>query len=241
MSYPPIILFDFDGVIITQKALEYTALYYLRKKFYNWKNTKNIRLIDFARFFEESDSKNRFLAFYRINKVYKPFISSIWRRTLFFIKFRRMYPKYEKYEILKPNLEEILKLFKKNNFLLGIVSNTSKKRLDFFRQKLNLDEYFSVYVSRDDTPFRKPNPYPIIAALKKVKKNFNYSIYKDNIYYIGDLPADIECAKNANIKSIALLSGHGTKEGLEKANPTFLLQNIKNILEIEEFKKYLLD
>ena len=132
-------------------------------------------------------------------------------------------------------------MFKRNNFLLGIVSNTSKKRLDFFRQKLNLDEYFSVYVSRDDTPFRKPNPYPIIAALKKVKKNFNYSIYKDNIYYIGDLPADIECAKNANIKSIALLSGHGTKEGLEKANPTFLLQNIKNILEIEEFKKYLLD
>ncbi|MCK4381492.1 MAG: HAD family hydrolase [Candidatus Lokiarchaeota archaeon] len=241
MSYPPIILFDFDGVVITQKSLEYTALYYLRKKFYNWQNTENMRLIDFARLFEESDSKNRLVAYSRINKVYKHLIPSIWRRNLFFIKFRRMYPKYEKYEILKPNLEEILIQLKKNSILLGIVSNTSKERLDSFRQKLNLDKYFSVYVSRDDSPKRKPSPYPIITALKNIKKDFNYSINKDNVYYIGDLPADIECAKNAKIKSIALLSGHGTREGLKNSNPTFLLQNIKNIIEIEEFKKYLLD
>jgi len=59
MSYPPIVLFDFDGVIITQKALEYTASFFLKKKFYNWQNTENMRLIDCARLFEESDSKNR--------------------------------------------------------------------------------------------------------------------------------------------------------------------------------------
>lgn len=241
MSFPPIVLFDFDGVIITQKSLEYTALYYLRKKFYKWQNTKDIRLIDFARLFEESDSKNRLVALKRINKVYKSLIPSIWRRNLFFIKFRRMYPKYEKYEILKPNLEEVLIQLKQYSFLLGIVSNTNKRRLDSFRQKLNLDKYFSVYISRDDTPFRKPSPYPIITALKKIKKNFNYSINKNNVYYIGDLPADIVCAKNAKIKSIALLSGHGTKEGLENSNPTILLQNIKDILEIEDFKKFLLD
>ena len=241
MSYPPIILFDFDGVIITQKSLEYTALYYLRKKIYKWQNTQGLRLIDIARLFEESDSKNKLVAFYRINKAYKQFIPSILRRNLFFIKFRRMYPKYEKYESLKPNIEEILIKLKKNSFVLGIVSNTSKGRLDSFRQKLTLDNYFSVYVSRDDTPFRKPSPYPIIIALKKIKKNLSYSINKKNIYYIGDLPTDIECAKNAQIKSIALLSGHGTNEGLEESGPTLLLQDIKDILEIEEFKKFLLE
>ncbi|MFX1363354.1 MAG: HAD family hydrolase [Promethearchaeota archaeon] len=241
MSLPPIILFDFDGVIITQKSLEYTALHYLRKKFYKWQNTKNLRLIDLARLFEESDSKNKLVAFYQINKVFQHIIPSIVRRNLFFIKFRRMYPKYEKYEKLKPYLEEVLIKLKKNNFVLGIVSNTSKRRLDFFRQKLNLDNFFSFYVTRDDTPFRKPSPYPIMIALKKIKKNLNYSINKENVFYIGDLPADIECAKNAQIKSIALLSGHGTFEGLKNSGPTLLLHDIKNILEIEEFKKFLLD
>ncbi len=241
MSHPPIILFDFDGVIITQKALEFTALFYLQKKFYKWQNTKNLRLIDLARLFEESDSKNRLVALRRINKAYKNFIPSIWRRNLFFVKFRDTYPKYEKYECLKPNLEEILIQFKKSGIILGIVSNTSKKRLIYFRKKLNLDKYFSIFISRNDTPFRKPNPFPIIAALIKIKKKFNFSISKQNVYYIGDLPADIECARNAEVKSIALLSGHGTKEDLEKSNPTYLIPEIKYLLEIEEFKKFLLN
>ena len=58
MSHQPIILFDFDGIIITQKSLEYTASFFLKKRFYNWKNIENLRLIDFARIFEEADSKN---------------------------------------------------------------------------------------------------------------------------------------------------------------------------------------
>ena len=37
MTHPPILLFDFDGVVITQKALEFTALMYLKKEFYNWR------------------------------------------------------------------------------------------------------------------------------------------------------------------------------------------------------------
>ena len=240
MSHPPIILFDFDGVIITQRALEYTALISFRNKFYRWQNTHNMRLIDCARIFEESDSSNKLKAFRQINRAYKPFIPSIWKRNLFFLRFRRIYPKYEKSENLKPNLEEILIQLKKKGAYLGIVSNTSKKRLDFFRKKLELDRYFSVFVSRDDTPFRKPNPYPIITALKEVKANTNYSINRDNVFYIGDLPADIECAKNADVKSIALLSGHGTREGLEQSKPTFLLKDIKNLIEIEQFKKFLL-
>ncbi|UCC19111.1 MAG: HAD family hydrolase [Promethearchaeota archaeon] len=241
MSHPPILLFDFDGVIITQKSLEYTASKLIKSDFYRWRNIENMRLIDFARLFEESDSKNKLLAFKQINKVYKPIIPNIWKRNLFFIKFRRMYPKFEWLESLKPNLEVVLEKLKKAGFILGIVSNTSKKRLDNFRQKLQLDNYFSVFISRDESPYRKPNPYPIITALIKIKEITNYSIKKNNVYYIGDLPADIQCAKNADINSIALLSGHGTKEDLEKSKPTFLLPNIKYIIEIEQFKKFLLN
>lgn len=242
MSSPPIILFDFDGVIITQKSLEYTASIFRKKKFYQWKNLKNLkRLIDFARLFEESDSENRIEAFLKIIKIYKHYIPSPWRRILFFIKFRRFYPKYEKYETLKPDLEEILKQLKRCGFHLGIVSNTSGKRLNTFRIKLNLDTYFSVFISRDDTHARKPSPYPIFDALIILKKKLKISVKRNNIYYVGDLPHDIECAKNAGVNSIALLSGHGTRKALEKSNPTHLIKDIKNLIEIKDFKKYLLN
>ncbi|MFX0059681.1 MAG: HAD family hydrolase [Candidatus Heimdallarchaeota archaeon] len=239
MSHPPILLFDFDGVIITQKALEFTALRLIKNKFYKWKNIKNMRLIDFARLFEESDSKNRLKALIRVYKVYKKYIPSRWRRILFFLKFRRMYPKYEKYEILKPNLENILFKLRQSNFPLGIVSNTSGKRLNSYRTKLGLDQYFSVFISRDNTPQRKPSPIPLLLALKHIKRDFNIQINKKDVYFVGDLPADVQSANNAGIKSIALLSGHGKKNDLEKTNPTFLIENIEDILEIEPLKKFL--
>jgi len=241
MTHPPILLFDFDGVVITQKALEFTASVYLKKGFYNWRNTESLRLIDIARIFEESDSSNKLKAFFNIYRAYKRYIPNRWKRILFFIKFRRTYPKYEKYETLKPNLEHILKELKKHGVIFGIVSNTSGERLELFRKRLNLDAFFSVYVSRDDTAVRKPHGHPVLFALKQIKPFLKVPIDKNNVYLIGDLPTDIECALNAGVKSIALLSGHGTETGLEMANPSFILREIKDILELAPFKKLLLD
>ena len=240
MSQTPILLFDFDGVIITHKALDYAALIFSRKKFYRWKNLNSLRLIDFARLFEESDSKNRFKAIFQAYKAYAPYIPSRWRRIIFFIKFRRFYPKYEKYETINPNLYKILPRLKSANFLLGIVSNTTKKRLMKFKDKLNLDEFFSVFISRNDTPYRKPNPYPIYFALYNLEKEHHVKVIRDQIYYLGDLPTDIQTAKNANINSIAVLSGHGRKTDLEKTEPTFILKNMSNLLDLGPIQKFLL-
>lgn len=241
MSHQPIILFDFDGIIITQKSLEYTASLFLKKRFYKWKNIESLRLIDLARIFEEADSKNRIKALLKIINIYKSYIPSLWKRLLFFIKFRSTYPKFEEHETLKPNLEEVLIKLKRSNFILGIVSNTRRKRMNRFIEKFSLENFFSVFISRDDTPYRKPDPYPIYAALRVIKEKFKISIEKENVYYIGDLPHDIQCAKNAKVNSIALLSGHGTKESLENSDPSFIIKDLKDLLEIKSFKKFLLD
>lgn len=241
MPHSPILLFDFDGVVITQKALEFSALVYSRKGYFNWRNTESLRLIDYARLFEESDSNNRVKALIQVYKAYKPYISNPLKRILFFIKFRRTYPKYEIYETIKPNLKSILELFNTIDAPLGIVSNTKNSRLSTFRKHLNLDKYFSAYFSRDDSPFRKPHPYPIFKVLEKIKQKYHFPIEKDRVFFIGDLPTDIICAHNAGIKSIALLNGHGTEKALREVNPTYVLRDISDITEIELFKKLLFD
>ncbi|MHA1472611.1 MAG: HAD family hydrolase, partial [Promethearchaeota archaeon] len=185
MAHPPILLFDFDGCVITQKSLEYAALVHLKKKFYNWRNTGSLRLIDIARLFEEADSKNKIKAFINVYRVYKKYIPSSWRRVLFFIRFRRMYPKYEIFETFKPKLREILSDLQKCGVIFGIVSNTGGERLKIFRDRLSLDEYFSVCISRDDTPVRKPHGHPVIIALQQLKKELEFPIDKNNVYLIG--------------------------------------------------------
>jgi phosphoglycolate phosphatase-like HAD superfamily hydrolase len=241
MAGPTVVLFDLDGVVLTQKALEYTALIHLRKKFYNWQNIDNLRLIDFARIFEEADSKNRFKALKKVNLAYKPFIPNRIKRLFFFVRFRCSYKKYEKmYEEINPQLKSILIKLKKKRIISGIVSNTSGKRLTYYKLKFNLEEYISVFISRDNIPVRKPHPYSIIFALKKIKEQFNIPrINKKKVYYIGDLSSDIKCAKAANVNSIALLSGHGTDKQLKKSKADYILKELKDIMEIEPFKKLL--
>ena len=232
--HPPILLFDFDGVIITQKALEYTALYYLKNEWYSWQNIKGLRLIDFARFFEESDAQEGLEAIRMISNAYKPYIPNTFKRFLFFAKFGRRYRIFEKiYEHLTPGLTKSLKQLKEKGIPLAIVSNSGKKRLRYFRKKFHLDDYFSIYTTRDDVLFKKPNPYPILLTLKLIKDKFNFKfIDKSKVYFVGDLPSDIFCAKAANINSIALLSGHGTEDHLKNSNPTYILHNIEELLEL---------
>ena len=241
--HPPIILFDFDGVILTQRALEYTALLQLQKKFYNWQNTEKMRLIDFTLLFEKSDSRSLLRSLLRIYRIYSYFIPRIWKRTIFFISFNRDYKKFEKiYDEIKPGLEKVLSILREKGIPLGIISNTEKRRLRYFKRKFKLDHYFSVIITRDDVPINKPHPYPILKALKNIKQEYKYKeIDKNIVYYIGDLSTDIACAKSAGVNSIALLSGHGRKKGLMNSNPTFILQDIKNLLDLECFKKLLLD
>lgn len=241
MPHPPIVLFDFDGVVITHTSLELAALKQLKNKWYKWQNIEKMRLIDFARILEQSDSENKFKAYKNLFKNYRKIIPNPLKIIIFFIRFRLQYPKLEKiYETLKPNLENVLKILKENNIPTGIVSNTQKKRLAFFTEKFNLSQYFAVIMSRSDAPSRKPNPLPILLALKTIKNTYGFSkIEKSRVYFIGDLPTDIKCAKNAGINSIAILSGHGLKKDLERENPSIILENSQQLLEIEMIKKYL--
>jgi len=232
--HSPILLFDFDGTIITQKALEYTALYYLKKKWYSWQNVEGLRLIDFARFFEESGAQEGIEAIKMISDSYKPYIPNRFKRFLFFAKFARRYRIFEKkYEQLKPDITETLTEFKNRGYPMGIVSNTGKKRLNYFRKKFDLDDFFAVYVTRDDVPLKKPHPYPIILTLKLIKDKYNFkSIDKNKVYFIGDLPLDIYSAKAAKINSIAVLTGHGRKEQLIESNPTYIINTLTELSEL---------
>ncbi|MFX1337341.1 MAG: HAD family hydrolase [Promethearchaeota archaeon] len=243
MAIPIIVLFDLDGVVLTQKALEYTALMHLRKKFYNWQNIENFRLIDFARIFEESDSKNRLKALKKANFSYKSIIPNKIKRLIFFMSFRLTYKKYEKmYEKVNPQLHSILIKFKNFGIISGIVSNTSRKRLIYYKSNFDLDEYISIFISRDNISVRKPHPYPIIFALKEIKEMFKLPIInKKKVYYVGDLSSDIICAKAAKVNSIALLSGHGTEKQLRNSKPDYIIKEIKDMLKIEPFKKLLSD
>ena len=66
----------------------------------------------------------------------------------------------------------------------------------------NIDNLFLDVISSDHEFFkRKPEAYSIDYLVDK------YGLDKNNTYYVGDRRIDIECSKNANVKSIYYYNG----------------------------------
>lgn len=111
---------------------------------------------------------------------------------------------------------ELLKEFKKRDFLIIIITNqsgiqrgyyttkdfeilTDYMKDEFKKRDINIDKvYFCPHLSGCEC--RKPNPGMILAAKDEFGIDFSKS------YLIGDKLSDIEAGKNAGVKNLFLLS-----------------------------------
>ena len=72
----------------------------------------------------------------------------------------------------------------------------------------------------------KPNPEALLNMLDKI------GISKEEAIYIGDSDVDVQTAKNANMKMIAVTWGFRDREFLEKLNPEYIVDDTKELIEV---------
>ena len=71
------------------------------------------------------------------------------------------------------------------------------------------------------------NQLPLI-ALRKVKQKLGIEPNPEKFVIIGDTPRDIECAKYAGMKCVAVTTGRFTKEELETYEPDLIISDLSN-------------
>lgn len=105
-------------------------------------------------------------------------------------------------DLLTPHqgAEEILLLLKQHNVYMAIVSNKSGDNLRKEVNHLNWGQYFEEVVGANDTSYNKPNREPLIKALSG-----HLGDWGKDIWFIGDSPIDMACAKE--IRATALYVG----------------------------------
>ncbi|MBN1156896.1 D-glycero-beta-D-manno-heptose 1,7-bisphosphate 7-phosphatase [Candidatus Woesearchaeota archaeon] len=86
--------------------------------------------------------------------------------------------------------------------------------------------HFCPHHPDDECDCRKPNPKSII----DMTKEFDIDLKKS--FTIGDHPSDIELGKNAGIKAVFVLTGHGKKEQHNlKEKPDYIADNLLKAAE----------
>jgi len=119
----------------------------------------------------------------------------------------------------------VLDYLKNNQVNMAVISN----KLHSLAVK-SVNTYFNSYemkvVGAEGGFPRKPSPDSTFHILQ----HFNCS--SSDALFIGDSIVDIQTAQNANIRSVGVLWGNGTKKDFKKQKSDFILENPKDILHI---------
>ncbi len=135
----------------------------------------------------------------------------------------------QKTELLKNAQEAVL--LAKEFATLGIVTTKTAQYSKLLMEHFDLMQYFEVLIGREDVQNPKPNAEPILKALEKMDT-------KDReIWMIGDTKLDLIAAKNANVNSIAVLSGYDNLETLKKFTNVILNDALEAALYLQNRKK----
>lgn len=113
---------------------------------------------------------------------------------------------------------------------LGIVTTKTGLFSKILMEHFNLYDYFDILIGREDVTNPKPDKEPIEKALKAL------NMEDKDIWMIGDTKLDLLCAKNANVNSIAVLTGYGTKEELQNYT-NFVFEDALKAIEFLKNRK----
>ena len=139
------------------------------------------------------------------------------------------YGRFQQLIELFPGVIELLEKLKADkNYKVGLVTSRLWETTALGLEKYDMEKYFDAIITHDDTDKHKPDPEPVLLALKKLNAKSEEAIM------IGDSMFDIFCARNAGTKT-ALVGWALAVSEEEKAGPhgpDHILNHPQDLFEI---------
>ncbi|MFO8098611.1 MAG: HAD hydrolase-like protein [Salinibacter sp.] len=91
---------------------------------------------------------------------------------------------------------------------------------------VGLEEYFSVGAFGSDHAERSALP-PI--ALRRARRHTGHSFSRERTVVIGDTHRDVDCARAAGVRAVAVCTGGAPREALDESNPDAILPDLTDV------------
>jgi len=198
------VLFDWDGTLLDSYHSDARAfLAMFRELGVRW------NLQDLARHYSPN--------WYRVYHAAR-IPRSLWKEA------DRLWEKaYEKESpCLLPGARLVLRRLERR-FLLGLVTSGNSHRVRRQLREFRLRQVFSACICSEDAPRRKPHPAPLELALRRLRTR------PETCVYVGDTPDDIEMARRAGVRAIAVLGPFPTHDRLRAVRPDVVLDSIAEL------------
>lgn len=199
-----VIIFDFDGVLADSFDLLYRLNALASEAIGKKMSRKQYR--DFF----TGDLVKKFQEFCGGHKNYEKFCD--FKKNIY----------WKHYSGIKlfPHAATLVSELKNNNTILAIISATNPNFIKKILAKFKIEDKFDFILSSGGA-----SKIDIILGIVKKTK-------ADDVYFISDTCNDIEYAKKAGVKTMAVLWGFHSPRMLFQSQPDFVLKNYKDIFKV---------
>jgi len=121
---------------------------------------------------------------------------------------------------------ETLEYLKQKGYKMAISTNKPFNFIEPILDKLEIKEFFKIWIGEDSLPKKKPDAAPILYLADK------YKIELDKCIMIGDSKNDILAAHNSGIDSIGVSYGYNYNEDISNYKPTLVIDHFEDMQEL---------
>lgn len=202
------VIFDFDGTI-ADTIPSYPEMLQILSKLTKELGVREITKADIIRFREQS-----------IHTILQELHIPLFKVPFLVTRVKTALQKNLNASTPIPHMKKTLLNIKKAGYAMSIVTSSNKTDVENFLKRNRLEIFDVLYTGI--TLFGKDR---LINSLMQ-----KYQLKPKEVVYIGDEIRDIEAAKKAHIKVIAVSWGFNAKKGLQKNNPDFLIDKPQELL-----------
>lgn len=125
-----------------------------------------------------------------------------------------------------PGAQEALDALSEMGLPVGICTNKPRVTTEAVLGSLGIRTRFRAIVAGGDMLEKKPAPAPLLHVCRQI------GVSPELCVMVGDGPQDVECARRAGMRSIAVENGFASRERVLDARPDVLLDTLGDLPEV---------
>ncbi len=119
-----------------------------------------------------------------------------------------------------PGVRECLDYLKANNCQIACVTNKRARFTEPLLRALGLYSEFSIIISGDTLPRKKPDPMPLLHAAQTL------NVAPQNTLMVGDSSNDVQAARAAGLPVLAVRYGYNHGKDIEDSKPDMVVDSL---------------
>lgn len=154
----------------------------------------------------------------------------LWANTnveLYTREYRRMFMNDD---LVIPEIEgavDAVKKIRESRFRIGAISGKIMFFIEKHLKEAGFDlNWFDTVVSFETTKKHKPDPEPLLHAVSEL------DVKPEETVYVGDALSDYECARNAKVEYVAVLTGALGRDSLEKKGVENIINSVAELPDL---------